>query len=470
MLEFPSKSAFADVGHDLSVIDSAHYTDSITYDSLEDEPVLRAFEDDLNFTSLRRAHHNRKVQLINNDNFTPSTDPDTVIFASPMVKTLFNPDLEIKIGSSIYKFLNRHDDFCIKVTGENKFSIVNNIEETEGNAQGMANLLAKSSVFLMTSNLENLTRVDCRANFNFSHVSGSTYSVSNVSTIGGYMGTPKYTWTLNGAQFSTAANPPNKQLNDGDKICLAMVIEEPNGNKCHDKKCKTLTSDCEADFTFDLDDESKEIDFKNKSTTEQGSIVSYDWSFGDGYSSLSQNPSHQYQKEGEYNVCLEITTSVGCTNEYCENIKVKDDCCEGGDKNKKWDNLTEDRKVKTKVWVRNVLGTHTTIGAKTRFFKDDGWIDIDLFGTKADKLNTDVEGYVWFPNNGKCDIKKLHQNYSPPEFNATSHKIVTRWWGPNTVPKRLELKSMGSFHWAKNDGDELTRELYIATDDWLDCF
>ena len=341
MLEFDSKSDFADVVHDLSVIDTSHYTDSITYDSLEDEPVLRAFEDELNFTSLRRAHHNRRVDLINNDNFTPDTDPDTLIFASPMVKTLFNQDLEIKIGNAIYKFLNKHDDFCINVTGDNKFSIVNSIEEKEGNAQNMANELAKPLVSLKTSTGAKLIRADCRANFNFSHVNNSTYSISNLSTSGVHSGTPKYTWTLNGTQFSTSANPPNKQLNDGDKVCLTMVIQGNQGNKCHDKKCKTLNAGCEADFKYDRQSGSKTVDFTNKSTTAQGSISSYEWKFGDGHTSYSKNPSHQYQKEGKFQVCLKITTNTGCTNEYCENIRVKDDCCENGDKQKKWFSLGE---------------------------------------------------------------------------------------------------------------------------------
>jgi PKD repeat protein len=44
-----------------------------------------------------------------------------------------------------------------------------------------------------------------------------------------------------------------------------------------------------------------------------GSIVSYNWNFGDGTTSTSANPSHTYSAAGNYNVSLTVTDNEGAT-------------------------------------------------------------------------------------------------------------------------------------------------------------
>ncbi|MBW8049899.1 MAG: T9SS type B sorting domain-containing protein [Cytophagales bacterium] len=49
---------------------------------------------------------------------------------------------------------------------------------------------------------------------------------------------------------------------------------------------------------------------------------SWHWDFGDGYTSVTQNPTHTYAKAGTYNVCLTVT-SKGCgTDSLCKTIKI----------------------------------------------------------------------------------------------------------------------------------------------------
>jgi PKD repeat protein len=57
--------------------------------------------------------------------------------------------------------------------------------------------------------------------------------------------------------------------------------------------------------------------------TSQGSgVVTYQWSFGDGTTSASMNPSHSYTSAGSYMVCLTIATSNNCTSTFCDTITV----------------------------------------------------------------------------------------------------------------------------------------------------
>jgi len=54
------------------------------------------------------------------------------------------------------------------------------------------------------------------------------------------------------------------------------------------------------------------INFTDQSTTPVGSIVSWQWDFGDGGTSTQQNPSHTYTTPGFYGVSLTVTSSNGC--------------------------------------------------------------------------------------------------------------------------------------------------------------
>lgn len=45
---------------------------------------------------------------------------------------------------------------------------------------------------------------------------------------------------------------------------------------------------------------------------------SYLWDFGDGQSSTLMNPQHFYADSGVYNVCLTVSTNLGCTSSFCD--------------------------------------------------------------------------------------------------------------------------------------------------------
>lgn len=57
------------------------------------------------------------------------------------------------------------------------------------------------------------------------------------------------------------------------------------------------------------------------------SPVSWSWDFGDSTISNLQNPLHTYANQGNWNVCLTIVDSIGCTSTFCKslsNIPVQD--------------------------------------------------------------------------------------------------------------------------------------------------
>ncbi len=60
----------------------------------------------------------------------------------------------------------------------------------------------------------------------------------------------------------------------------------------------------------------------NNSTSNYGSITSYQWLMGDGSTSSLQNPTYTFGDTGTYNMQLVVTTSLGCTDTISNLVEV----------------------------------------------------------------------------------------------------------------------------------------------------
>ena len=128
---------------------------------------------------------------------------------------------------------------------------------------------------------------------------------------------------------------------------------------------------CFAGFWFQVDD--RVVTFTNKSLPTSG--LSYTWTFGDGGTSKEMDPKHTYAKYGDYNVCLQVTDSAGCSNQFCQFVSAEQkdsDCCDANDRVKeKWTTYAGDsRRFKSVLWQTNLPFVHRW-GAKTiNYVKD----------------------------------------------------------------------------------------------------
>jgi len=64
------------------------------------------------------------------------------------------------------------------------------------------------------------------------------------------------------------------------------------------------------------------IHFNDTSTSDDGTIVSWLWDFGDGNTSIMQHPTHQYFFPGIYSVKLKVTDNFGLTNNVSKEVEV----------------------------------------------------------------------------------------------------------------------------------------------------
>lgn len=56
------------------------------------------------------------------------------------------------------------------------------------------------------------------------------------------------------------------------------------------------------------------VDFSDLSTVSGGTIVDWDWNFGDNNSSIEENPTHIFSNAGSYTVSLTVTSNEGCVD------------------------------------------------------------------------------------------------------------------------------------------------------------
>jgi len=65
---------------------------------------------------------------------------------------------------------------------------------------------------------------------------------------------------------------------------------------------------------FELDCQDLRCAFVDRSRDEDGSVVSWEWDFGDGATSRERNPTHFYQASGRYQVLLVVTDDDGAAD------------------------------------------------------------------------------------------------------------------------------------------------------------
>ena len=88
--------------------------------------------------------------------------------------------------------------------------------------------------------------------------------------------------------------------------------------------------------SFSANVNEKQVSFNNTSTDDKG-ISSYSWSFGDGNSATTQNPVHTYAAEGSYTVVLEVTDTIGQTNQRSQTVTISSTPIGGCDGIASWD-------------------------------------------------------------------------------------------------------------------------------------
>ena len=105
---------------------------------------------------------------------------------------------------------------------------------------------------------------------------------------------------------------------------VTLTAENNSSNGCGSTQYSTtiFVSETYAEFSHDTVCYGTPTHFTDQSWANGANVTSWYWSFGDGYTSTQQNPSHTYNSPGNYNVCLTVNTNLNCSNTICHTIHV----------------------------------------------------------------------------------------------------------------------------------------------------
>ncbi|MEL7063960.1 MAG: PKD domain-containing protein, partial [Bacteroidota bacterium] len=125
-------------------------------------------------------------------------------------------------------------------------------------------------------------------------------------------------WDFGDGNTSNAPSPSHTYTDNGD-YTVKLVVTDQNG--CKDSVIHNdfiRLSQPFANFTLDraevCPNEPIGVQFTD-GTVHDTTLTSWSWSFGTGDNSTDQNPLYTYATPGVYNVTLEVTDLLGCTDD-----------------------------------------------------------------------------------------------------------------------------------------------------------
>jgi gliding motility-associated-like protein len=131
-----------------------------------------------------------------------------------------------------------------------------------------------------------------------------------------------YFWDFGDTTTSSLANPVHVYTSVGTfKVRLIVVNPEAcNGADTFEKSIKVLSGPI-ADFIFIP--VKPEANVPTKFTNKSYFATRYSWDFGDDSKSTETNPTHQYNKTGNYKVCLTAYNESSCPSIACKTVPTE---------------------------------------------------------------------------------------------------------------------------------------------------
>ncbi len=145
--------------------------------------------------------------------------------------------------------------------------------------------------------------------------SGQSLVFSNLSTPASG---PTYFWSFGDGGSSVLQNPVHTFSANGF-YGIKLVVANPGG--CADSLIKPYNPLLPTPATALFKDtvvSNAVVSFSNQSTNS----IKVAWDFGDGQTSVIDNPIHTFPNIGTYKVCLTAYNTLSCTSSYCRDINV----------------------------------------------------------------------------------------------------------------------------------------------------
>ena len=124
-----------------------------------------------------------------------------------------------------------------------------------------------------------------------------------------------WSWSFGDGSSSTEKNPTHRYFSSGKYTVTFQVTDDYGLTSSKTKEISVKKRPIAAFYYSPVVPTTDDIvHFTDSSYDNDGNVTAWFWNFGDGVTSNNQNPTHQYQNYGSYNVILEVTDSDGLTD------------------------------------------------------------------------------------------------------------------------------------------------------------
>ena len=149
---------------------------------------------------------------------------------------------------------------------------------------------------------------------------GNTTQFTNTSTISsGTLAT--YNWTFGNSFSSSSQNPSQLYITSG---IYNVTLQITSGFGCVSSATMPVSVAPlpVANFGATTVCNNNATQFTDLSTVSSGSITAWNWSFGNGIISNSQNPAYNYSAAGTYDVTLIVSSGTGCNDTTLQSVTI----------------------------------------------------------------------------------------------------------------------------------------------------
>ena len=130
-------------------------------------------------------------------------------------------------------------------------------------------------------------------------------------------------WEFGDGSTSTEQNPVY-QYTDSGMYAVVLTITDANGMTSMTSQLISVQLDnLGPTALFTWEQSGRTVSFLDESSDPDGTIVQWNWDFGDGTSSTEQEPTHSYEDPGSYLVKLVVTDSRGATGIATARIVIR---------------------------------------------------------------------------------------------------------------------------------------------------
>lgn len=157
----------------------------------------------------------------------------------------------------------------------------------------------------------------------YKSLSGTSMAAPHVSGVAALVWGNNPNCTVQQLRNGLNASAQDKGSNGRDNYYGYGIVKAKDADNYLKNVCGTPPPNYapEADFSSNVN--GLTVTFTDKSTDDT-SVTSHNWSFGDGSSSSASNPSHTYSADGSYQVSLTVSDAQGLTDSKTATVTVAD--------------------------------------------------------------------------------------------------------------------------------------------------